>query len=178
MENEIDQCQSQVKKLKEKYKKECAAHKQTEILIKTYESEIKKLELEQEQYEAKVIDHEIHVREYQSEMASLYEKYKRENILHQMTKKRKEIYKTEAAKLELTKSQLKDLREMYEKEFSSHKKSENTIKIYESQAKNFETERLQQELLRSQLKVSKSRKQILKFSFEPKTNENIFVFLP
>ena len=28
------------------------------------------------------------------------------------------------------------------------------------------------------LKVSKSRKQILKFSLEPKTNENIFVFLP
>ena len=28
------------------------------------------------------------------------------------------------------------------------------------------------------LNVSKSRKQILKFSFEPKTNENIFVFLP
>ena len=30
----------------------------------------------------------------------------------------------------------------------------------------------------SKLKVSKSRKQILKFSFEPKKNENIFVFLP
>ena len=30
----------------------------------------------------------------------------------------------------------------------------------------------------SSLKVSKSRKQILKFSFEPKTNKNIFVFLP
>ena len=28
------------------------------------------------------------------------------------------------------------------------------------------------------LKVSQSRKQILKFSFEPKMNENIFVFLP
>ena len=28
------------------------------------------------------------------------------------------------------------------------------------------------------IKVSKSRKQILKFSFESKTNENIFVFLP
>ena len=28
------------------------------------------------------------------------------------------------------------------------------------------------------LKVSKSRKQILKFSFEPKTNKNIFVVLP
>jgi hypothetical protein len=28
------------------------------------------------------------------------------------------------------------------------------------------------------LKVNKSQKQILKFSFEPKTNENIFVFLP
>ena len=28
------------------------------------------------------------------------------------------------------------------------------------------------------LKVSKSQKQILKFSFEPKTKENIFVFLP
>ena len=27
-------------------------------------------------------------------------------------------------------------------------------------------------------KVSKSRKQILKFSFEPKTNKNFFVFLP
>ena len=107
LENEMDQCQSQVKKLKEKYKKECAAHKQTEILIKTYESEIKKLELVQEQYEAKVIDHEIQVREYQSEVASLNEKYKRENILHQMTKKRKEIYKKEAANFVLTKSQLK-----------------------------------------------------------------------
>ena len=103
----MDQCQSQLKKWKEKYKKECAAHKQTEILIKTYESEIKKLELKQEQYETKVIDHEVQVREYQSEMAFLKEKYKRENVLHQMTKKRKEIYKTEAAKFELTKSQLK-----------------------------------------------------------------------
>ena len=28
------------------------------------------------------------------------------------------------------------------------------------------------------IKASKSRKQILKFSFEPKTNENIFIFLP
>ena len=28
------------------------------------------------------------------------------------------------------------------------------------------------------LKISNSRKQILKFSFEPKTNESIFVFLP
>jgi hypothetical protein len=31
--------------------------------------------------------------------------------------------------------------------------------------------------LNLKLKVSKSRKQILKFSFEPKTKENIFVFL-
>ena len=30
----------------------------------------------------------------------------------------------------------------------------------------------------SLLKVSKSRKQILKFSFEPKTNKNVFAFLP
>ena len=29
-----------------------------------------------------------------------------------------------------------------------------------------------------ELKVSKSQNQILKFSFEPKTNEYIFVFLP
>ena len=31
---------------------------------------------------------------------------------------------------------------------------------------------------KSFVKVSKSKKQIWKFSFEPKTNENIFVILP
>ena len=30
----------------------------------------------------------------------------------------------------------------------------------------------------SLIKVSKSRKQILKFSFEPKPNKNMYVFLP
>ena len=34
------------------------------------------------------------------------------------------------------------------------------------------------DILLEYLKVSKSQKQILKFSFEPKMNENIFVFIP
>ena len=35
-----------------------------------------------------------------------------------------------------------------------------------------------EDTLKTELMVGKSRKQILKFLFEPKSNENIFVFLP